>query len=355
MGELKRRISTSLYWLDGFLVAPRYFACELSRRDYLMATTGKKRRGFVRLLLVATSCLVLTSISSFFGFETNSSSASTAVTGSGHPLIVVSSKDVGKGDPSYDSEKSAPRDDDSVTTIFDDEFSGKTLSSPWVVDRGANPSNGELECYARQNVSVSGGYLHEQVVNGRWCGAYCPPTSMTLCPYVSGDVQWATFNFTYGTITVRAKFAGGIGPWPAVWLLGADCQSPTWLTSSCNWPTSGSSEIDIAEVLGSNDNRVNEQIHAEDAYGDVEMPKCEPYVSESNKKWYNYTLIWTPESLTWEIDGVQTCQMTQFVPNQPMFLIINTAVGGIGAGRVAPKTLPQTTEIDYVRVTQPAS
>jgi beta-glucanase (GH16 family) len=98
---------------------------------------------------------------------------------------------------------------------------------------------------------------------------------------------------------------------------------------------------------------VNEQLHTEDAYGDIEMPKCEPYVSESDKKWHTYKLIWTPQSLTWEIDGVQTCQMSQFVPNQPMFLIINTAVGGIGAGRVVPKTLPQTTEIDYVRVTQP--
>jgi hypothetical protein len=34
-----------------------------------------------------------------------------------------------------------------------------------------------------------------------------------------------------------------------------------------------------------------------------------------------------------------------------MFLIINTAVGGIGAGPVKNSTLPQTTDVDYVRVT----
>jgi beta-glucanase (GH16 family) len=64
-----------------------------------------------------------------------------------------------------------------------------------------------------------------------------------------------------------------------------------------------------------------------------------------------YTLIWASGSLTWQIDGVQTCQITCYVPTTPMFMIINTAVGGIGGGTVKNSTLPQTTQIDYVRVT----
>jgi hypothetical protein len=35
-----------------------------------------------------------------------------------------------------------------------------------------------------------------------------------------------------------------------------------------------------------------------------------------------------------------------------MFLIINTAVGGIGGGTVDPSTLPQTHQVDYVRVSR---
>jgi beta-glucanase (GH16 family) len=240
-----------------------------------------------------------------------------------------------------------------VATIFDDEFSGHTLPTTWSVAQGSNQSNAERECYRPGNVSVSGGFLNETAVVGRTCGAYCPPTSTNLCPFISGGVQWANFSFTYGTVTVRAKFAGGIGAWPAIWLLGSNCQQPSWLTSTCDWPSPGSDEIDIAEILGSNDRRVNEAIHTEDSYGSDVDPRCEPLVSAANKQWHTYSLIWAPDSLTWKIDGVQTCQMTTSIPTTPMFLIINTAVGGTGAGRVEPSTLPQTTEIDYVRVTQP--
>jgi beta-glucanase (GH16 family) len=29
-------------------------------------------------------------------------------------------------------------------------------------------------------------------------------------------VQWRNFNFLYGSIEVRARFAGGTGTWPAL-------------------------------------------------------------------------------------------------------------------------------------------
>ena len=58
-----------------------------------------------------------------------------------------------------------------------------------------------------------------------------------------------------------------------------------------------------------------------------------------------------PSSMTWQIDGVRTCQTTSFVPTTPMFMIIDTAVGGVGGGAVKNSTLPQTTEVDYVKVT----
>jgi beta-glucanase (GH16 family) len=167
-------------------------------------------------------------------------------------------------------------------------------------------------------------------------------------------VQWSTLSFTYGTVTVRAKMAGGSGTWPAIWLLGADCQNPSWLASySCNWPSPGSNEIDIAEVLGSNHSRVNEQIHTTQSDGTYFLPNCDPAVN--NLAWHTYTLVWAPGSLTWKVDGVQTCQMTTLVPSTPMFLIINTAVGGVGAAQVDTSTLPQETQVEYVRVTKSMS
>ena len=39
-------------------------------------------------------------------------------------------------------------------------------------------------------------------------------------------------------------------------------------------------------------------------------------------------------------------------PNVPMYLVIHTAIGGIGGGDPDPATFPQTFEVDYVRITQ---
>jgi beta-glucanase (GH16 family) len=237
---------------------------------------------------------------------------------------------------------------------FDDEFQGSTLSSAWTApaDPG-DASNQEQECFSPNNVTVTGGMLEEKAQVGSISNCDCPPApaSTKPCGYISGAVQWTSLSFKYGTVTVRAKLAGGQGTWPAIWLLGTDCQSPNWLLNNCAWPEPGSNEIDIAEILQSKHTQVNEQIHTENSSGAFESPGCTASTSDVSQNWHTYTLIWAPGSLTWEIDGVQTCKTTSYVPSTPMFMIINLAVGGAGGGTVQNSTLPQTTEIDYVKVT----
>ena len=108
----------------------------------------------------------------------------------------------------------------------------------------------------------------------------------------------ASLSFTYGTVSVRAKLAGGRGTWPAIWLLETDCQSPTWLENNCAWPAPGSNEIDIAEILVSNLTSVNEQIHTEDSNGAWESPGCSATASDVSQNRHTYTLIWAQGSLT---------------------------------------------------------
>jgi len=242
------------------------------------------------------------------------------------------------------------------TTIFDDNFAGNTLSNAWTAVNGSNPSNGEQECYSSNNVTVNNGTLSEQAALGSQGGCNCPPSSSTPCPYVSGAVQWRSFSFTYGTISVRADLAGGIGTWPAIWLLGTNCQMPQWINpspgSGCNWPSPGSNEIDIAEALPDTF-WVNEQVHTTDSSGAIVQPGCYLLSCPVNTPgWHTYTLVWAPGSLIWEIDGVQTFNITTDVPSTPMFLIIDTAVGRSGS-TVINQTLPQTTQVQYVKVTQP--
>jgi beta-glucanase (GH16 family) len=269
-----------------------------------------------------------------------------------HTIAVTATNALGTGPSSAPLDGVTPTTGPGVVDLFDDEFQGSSLSAAWTTLRGANPSNGEGECYSPLNVMVSGGLLREKAALGKTCGTNCPPKSNIACPYVSGAVQWSTLSFTYGTISVRAKMPGGVGTWPAIWLLGANCQQPMWIASTCGWPAPGSNEIDVAEILGSNQNRTNQRVHTEYPNGTPTSFGCDPTTSNVSKNWHTYTLIWAPGSLTWEIDQVPTCQVTTLVPSTPMFLIINTAVGGIGVGRVKNSTLPRTTEIDFVRVTQ---
>jgi beta-glucanase (GH16 family) len=228
---------------------------------------------------------------------------------------------------------------------FSDEFNGTSVdTSLWsVMNQHGDTSNSEPECYLTGNTAETGGVLSETV-----------EVRMVTCPdgtgtssYPSGAVQMKSFNFTYGTVDVRAKVAGGTGPWPAIWLLGSNCQQPTWLSNNCPWPQPGSDEIDIAEFKYSSYTTDNQN----SITGGSGWQICTPTISDASQNWHVYTLVWAPGSLTFKVDGTTTCTMTSNIPSHPMFLILNTAIGGTGGGGINNSTLPQTSLFDYVHIT----
>jgi beta-glucanase (GH16 family) len=240
-------------------------------------------------------------------------------------------------------------DNGSGGLAFDEEFNGTTVdTNAWfVMNRHGDYSNNELQCYRPANVAEAGGLLTITTqVHTATCGdATHSPSSWN---YTSGMIQWKTFNFKYGTIEMRAKLAGGQGPWPALWLLGTNCQVSNETGADnfggCNWPSPGSDEIDITEILGAMTS-VNQAIHTtQGSY------RCTATTSDVSQNWHVYDLVWSPGKLVWHIDGVATCTITTAVPSTPMFLIINTAVAA-GGSSVNDSTLPQTLSVDYVRVT----
>ena len=231
----------------------------------------------------------------------------------------------------------------SSVLAFDDEFDAGALdTTQWVaMNRPGDSSNMEQQYYLPTNVAVSNGSLN---ITSK------ADTSVTGYSYTSGMVQWKSFNFTYGTMEFQAKLAGGQGPWPAVWLLGSNCQqtnvnSPDNIPP-CNWPQPGSDEINIIETFNGNPTMINQQIHS----GSFNTG-CTASTADASANLHTYSLIWAPGSLTWKIDGVTTCNITSGVPSTPMFLLVDTAMGGVGGGTINDSTLPQTLSLDYVRVT----
>ena len=242
----------------------------------------------------------------------------------------------------------APRAPSNVRIVSDaasgpfsgsDNFDAPLDTTNWaILDRQGDLSNSELQCYKPANQSVSGGFL---MLTIKAQAVVCNSRSYA---YTSSMVQWRSFNFRYGTIEVRAKMAGGTGPWPAIWLLGANCQASNLSSADdsgpCVWPQPGSDEIDIAEILDNGRSQVNEQIHS-----GSNNPGCKPTVSDTSLNYHVYRFEWGPGSAVWKIDGVQTCRVTSSVPSTPMFLILNVASHGTIAG------LPQVMTVDYVTVT----
>jgi beta-glucanase (GH16 family) len=220
-----------------------------------------------------------------------------------------------------------------------DTFASALNTTNWtILSREGDQSNSEVECYKTANQTVTGGEL---VLTIQTESVTCNGHAYNL---TSSMVQWASYNFKYGTVEFRAKFPGGSGTWPAIWLLGANCQdsNPTTADDSgdCAWPSSGSDEIDIAEFPGNGRTTVNQQIHSGANNGG-----CTPSLTDASANYHTYQLVWSAGDLVWKIDGTQTCHVTTGVPSSFMFLIINVASQGNTA------SLPQSMNVDYVTIT----
>lgn len=139
------------------------------------------------------------------------------------------------------------------------------------------------------------------------------------------------FSQTYGYFALRARLPTTAGTWPAFWLL------PT----SGRWPP----EIDIMEVLGQEPDRVYQNALTAEKKSDLTSTRVDPGVDH----WHEYAALWTPEEIVWFIDGRATKRMAN-VSNEPMYILINLAVGGRWPGR-PPDTaaFPVDMAIDYVR------
>jgi beta-glucanase (GH16 family) len=145
--------------------------------------------------------------------------------------------------------------------------------------------------------------------------------------YASGMLE-SNFTQTYGYFEMRAQLPQGQGLWPAFWLLGPQ-----------------NKEIDVLEGLGSDTRTAYNAVHSpiEPALGNASF---NPYATG----FHTYGLMWTPQNLTYYVDGAPVWQTaTPADMNSPMHLIVNLAVGGNWPGSPDGTTpWPANLQIDYV-------
>ncbi|MEM8530189.1 MAG: cellulase family glycosylhydrolase [Chloroflexota bacterium] len=230
------------------------------------------------------------------------------------------------------------------TLVWSDEFDDTTVdTSKWNVLDTPGMINDELHYIAPDDVSIADGNL---VISSQ-------KRDYDDREYTSGKVTTGNdkFTFTYGRVEIRSKQPAGKGLHAAHWLLQHECDG----FSPCpTWPP----EFDIMEVLGDQTTTVNQNVH----YGlcercrwpnNLDFPQATT-VSDTSENYHTYAIEWEPDQVRWYIDDVQTHTWDgPNIPDEPMQIILDTAVGGNWPGAPDDTTVfPAYHYIDYVRVWQ---
>jgi beta-glucanase (GH16 family) len=238
-----------------------------------------------------------------------------SVTATADPVAVVATRTV-TVTPPYEGAK----------LIFNEEFSGDQLNPEyWSTEyRWGRTNEPELQYYSPDALQVSDGVLH----------IIADKDPMEGMNYTSGMIaSYDRFTFTYGYLEMRAKIPSGRGLWPAFWMhLNDDDKS---------------GEIDVFEFLGHEPNIIHMSYH---------FPELHEFWfngPDYSQDYHTYAVDWQPDRIVWYVDGVERARATTDIPNEPMYIIANLAVGGDWPGSPDENTqFPAQYDIDYIRLYQ---
>lgn len=220
------------------------------------------------------------------------------------------------------------------TLTFQDEFDSPKLDlTKWnPQDPWGKVRNNELQAYVKDAFTTRDGILHitAQKRAAPYDGASRQYTSGMMTTYQK-------FAQKFGWFEVRCRVPKGNGLWPAFWML----------PEPLSWPP----EIDILENLGQDTNVAYftnhftgpDGKHFSKGSGKVNVP-------DISADFHTYAVEWSADAIIWFFDGVEKFRSSAGVPQQPMYLLLNVAVGG--SWPVPPDestSLPATFDIDYVR------
>jgi len=233
--------------------------------------------------------------------------------------------------------------------VFSDEFDYSGLPDPqkWDYEEG-RVRNHEDQFYTRgrlENARVEDGNLVITARHEPYQGAEYTSASL---------ITHGHFDFTYGRVEVRAKIPGGVGTWPAIWLLGSNIRR-------VGWPRCG--EIDMMENVGFEPFVVHFTIHTQARnWVNGKAKGSQRVVQDLADDYHLYTLDWDAHKLVLGLDGQPALEYPkedESVASWPfdfnMYLLLNLAIGGTWGGQhgIDLDIFPAEFKIDYVRIYRP--
>lgn len=218
--------------------------------------------------------------------------------------------------------------------LFNPGFELTPLGAPWLVADGHWSHNNERQYYHPDAVGVEDGCLVIHSLRRPHAGLR----------YVSGYIELGKeTGQVYGRWEMRARLASGQGIWPAMWLLPTDG----------TWPP----EIDVLELIGHEPDVVHHSYHwgplpeGTKPWSVDQTATASTRSTDFSQAFHEFAVEWTPDAIRWFVDGDLSFEHVGATPDVPMYLILNTAVGGHWPGYPDDSTVfPQSLQIDRVRV-----
>jgi beta-glucanase (GH16 family) len=217
---------------------------------------------------------------------------------------------------------------------FQDEFDGGALdltkwspNDPWGRER-----NRELQAYVTNAFEIERGILRIKAEkrDASYAGKQRSYTSGMMTTYKK-------FAQQYGRFEIRCRVPKGKGLWPAFWLL----------PDPLGWPP----EIDVLETLGHEPNKVHMTHHFRDQNRQRKSDGGSWSGPDFTADFHEFAVEWSPERITWLVDGVERFRSEKWVPTAKMYMLVNLAVGGDWPGEPNEQTrFPASLEVDWVRV-----
>ena len=189
---------------------------------------------------------------------------------------------------------------------FNDHFDAKNLDTTRWSTQYPSGNNGEMQYYGLDAFSMGNSILN----------IYAKAIPSHGYSYTSGIIITRdNFSQQFGRFEIRAKLPKGKGFWPAFWLLPVTPHYPY--------------EIDAFEMLGDKPNVLYMTYHWKDSNGN---PTSKGFAFNSTVDYstgfHTFMVEWDPSKIVWYVDGVQRFRMDNNTPQEPMFMLINLAVGG---------------------------
>lgn len=243
--------------------------------------------------------------------------------------------------------RTAPSGQVLLDATFDDGRLDPTVFNTchwWGHDGCTIATNDELEWYLPEQVSVADGALQLTADRVPTIDSEGKPYDfrsgmVTTGPPPGTDEGPSKLAFTYGSVEARVRLPAGRGLWPALWLLPASRESRP--------------EIDVLEVIGQEPDQLMMFLHPADRSAPSLSERFDVPSPDLAADWHTIRLDWSPGELRYSLDGTQVWHVTDDqVPDEPMYVILNLAVGGVFPGPPDEQTaFPATFAIDYLRIT----